>query len=143
MNMALFEAQQAFEEDEVPIGAVIVKDGVVISKAHNLRETLKDPTAHAEILAIRKASEVLDSWRLMDCELYVTIEPCPMCAGALVLSRIKRLIYGAADPKAGACGSVMDIVQNPLLNHRLDVTPGVLEQECSEIIKKYFKMKRA
>jgi len=142
MKLALHEASKAFQEDEVPIGAVIVKEGKIISQAHNMRETLKDPTAHAEIIAIKKASEVLEAWRLIDCELYVTIEPCPMCAGAIVLSRIKRLIYGAPDLKAGACGSVMDIVRNPSLNHRVEVTSGILEQECSSIMKNYFRQKR-
>lgn len=142
MRVALNEASAASEEDEVPIGAVIVRDGIVISKAHNMREGLKDPTAHAEILAIRRACEILDGWRLVDCELYVTIEPCSMCAGAIVQSRIKRLIYGAVNPKAGAVGSVMDILQNPLLNHRVEVISGVLECECSSIMREYFKKKR-
>lgn len=142
MRMALYEALAAYEEDEVPIGAVIVRDGVVISKAHNIREDIKDPTAHAEIVAIRKASQVLGQWRLTGCELYVTIEPCPMCAGAIVQSRIKRLVYGAQDPKAGACGTIMNIVQNPFLNHRVEVTAGILEDECRGIMKDYFKYKR-
>lgn len=142
MKMALEEAVHAFEEDEVPIGAVIIKDGNVISKAHNLRENIKDPTAHAEIIAIRKAAEVLGGWRLMDCDLYVTIEPCPMCAGAIVQARIRKLIFGAPDPKAGACGSVMDVIGNPLLNHRVEVTEGILKDECSRIMKDYFRGKR-
>lgn len=142
MDIALLEASRAFEEGEVPIGAIVVKEGKVISLAHNMREQLGDSTAHAEVLAIRKACEILGGWRLMDCELYVTIEPCPMCAGAIVLSRIKRLIYGASDPKAGACDSIMDIVREPKLNHFVFVTSGVLEDKCSDIMKKFFKQKR-
>jgi Cytosine/adenosine deaminases len=142
MNIALNEASVACLEDEVPIGAVVVRDGEVISSAHNMREGLKDSTAHAEIIAIRKACEVLGAWRLSGCELYVTIEPCAMCAGAIVLSRINRVIYGAPDPKAGACGSVMDVVRNPSLNHRVEVTQGVLEEQCRAIIKDYFRKKR-
>jgi tRNA(adenine34) deaminase len=143
MRAALCEASRAFDEDEVPIGAVVVKDGTIISQAHNMREALNDPTAHAEIIAIRKASEALHSWRLLDCELYVTVEPCAMCAGAIVLSRIKSIIFGTPDPKAGACGSVMDIIRNPALNHRVEVVEGILREECSSIIKEYFRMKRA
>lgn len=142
MKMAIDEARIAYNEDEVPIGAVIIKDGVVISKAHNLREGLKDPTAHAEILAIKGAAKALGGWRLEGCDLYVTIEPCPMCAGAIVLARIRRLIYGAPDPKAGACGSVMDVIANPKLNHKVEVVQGVMIQECSRIIKDYFRSKR-
>ena len=142
MRIALDEAQSAFDEDEVPIGAVVVKNGEIISRAHNLRETLKDATAHAEIIAIRRASKVLGGWRLIDCELFVTIEPCPMCAGAIMQSRLKRLVFGAYDDKAGACGSVMDITGNPLLNHRIEVVSGILEYECSFIMKDYFKQKR-
>lgn len=142
MRMALCEAKAAYDEDEVPIGAVIVMDGIVISKAHNIRENIKDPTAHAEMVAIREASQALRRWRLSDCELYVTIEPCPMCAGAIVQARIKRLIYGAQDPKAGACGTIMNIVQDRFLNHRVEVTAGILEDECSGIMKDYFKYKR-
>ena len=143
MNAALCEASLAQDEDEVPIGAVIVKDGIIISSAHNMRESLKDSTAHAEILAIREACKAVGAWRLTGCEMYVTIEPCAMCAGAIVLSRMDRLIFGAPDPKAGACGSVMDIVRNPLLNHRVEVTGGVLKDKCRDIIKRYFKNKRA
>lgn len=142
MRMALCEARAAYEEDEVPIGAVVIRNGEVVSKAHNLRETINDPTAHAEIVAIREASRILGTWRLTDCELYVTIEPCPMCAGAIVQSRIRRLIYGAQDPKAGACGTIMNIVQNQFLNHRVEVMAGILEDECSAIMKEYFKNKR-
>ena len=142
MKAALVEAAKAFDVDEVPIGALIVKDGIVISSAFNLRETLKDPTAHAEMIAIRRASEVLDRWRLIDCELYVTLEPCSMCAGAMVLSRIKRLIYGAPDPKAGACGSIMDVLSNPALNHKVEVKSGIMKDECSNILKVYFRQKR-
>jgi tRNA(adenine34) deaminase len=142
MKIALDEALKAFEEDEVPIGAVVVREREIIAKAHNLRESLNDPTAHAEIIAIREAAEKLSSWRLIDCNLYVTIEPCPMCAGAIVQSRIKRLIYGAKDPKAGAVDSVMNIVDNPNLNHSVEVTSGILQYECSNIMKEYFRGKR-
>ncbi|EOD00541.1 tRNA adenosine(34) deaminase TadA [Caldisalinibacter kiritimatiensis] len=139
MKLALKEAKKAYNIDEVPIGAVIVKDGKIISTGYNLRESSKDPIAHAEIIAIRKASEVLGGWRLIGCTMYVTIEPCPMCAGAIINSRIDRLVIGAKDPKMGACGSVIDIIQNPKFNHKVDVTWGVLEEECSSIMKNFFK----
>ena len=142
MRLALEEARRAAEGGDVPVGAVVVRDGQVIGRGHNRREQDGDPTAHAEILAIRAASETLGAWRLTGSTLYVTIEPCPMCAGALVLARIDRLVYGAADPKAGAAGSLWNIVQDERLNHRLQVTAGVLEDECREIIQSFFRERR-
>lgn len=142
MEIALEEAKKAKDIGEVPIGAVIVKNGEVIAKAYNKRETLKNPLAHAEILAIDKASKILDSWRLLDCTIYVTIEPCAMCAGAIVNSRIERLVIGAMDPKMGACGSVVDLVRHEKFNHRVEIMSGVLEEECSSIMKDFFKKLR-
>lgn len=142
MREALEEAAAAAALGEVPIGAVIVKDGVIVARAHNLRETAHDATAHAEVLAIRQAGEKLGGWRLSGCTLYVTVEPCPMCAGALVQSRIDHVVYGAVDPKAWADRSLAEIVQNPGLNHRMEVTGGVLAVECSQIIKAFFRARR-
>jgi tRNA(adenine34) deaminase len=142
MQAALREARASAGKDEVPVGCVIVHDGLVIGRGHNQVETLQDATAHAEILAIGAASNALESWRLLDCTLYVTLEPCAMCAGAIVLSRIGRLVYGAADPKAGACGSVLDVIGEPRLNHRVEVTPGVLADECGALLKEFFARKR-
>lgn len=139
MKLALEEAYKAYSTDEVPVGAIIVKEGKIIGRGYNLRETSKDPLAHAEIIAIRQASKEIGGWRLIGCTMYVTIEPCPMCAGAIINSRIDRLVIGARDPKMGACGSVIDITQNPKFNHRVDITWGVLEKECSYIMKKFFK----
>ncbi|KXG75231.1 tRNA adenosine(34) deaminase TadA [Thermotalea metallivorans] len=139
MGEALREAQKAFDLKEVPIGAVVVKDGNIIGRGYNLRETLKDPTAHAEILAIRQASQTLGGWRLYGCDLYVTIEPCPMCAGAILLSRINRLIIGAMDPKGGAAGSLLNIPEDGRFNHHTEVIQGVLEEECSAIMKVFFQ----
>ena len=142
MELALEEAKLAVLEDEVPIGCVIVKDDNVIAKAHNLRETNNDPLGHAETIAIKKASEVLNDWQLVDCELYVTIEPCIMCAGAIIQSRIKKVIYGAPDIKGGAFGSSINVLDAENINHRPEIVKGVLEKECTEIIKNYFKSKR-
>ena len=142
MKIALAEAEKGFKKDEVPVGAVVVADGKVIARAHNLRESLVDPTAHAEILALKKAGKKLGGWRLNKATLYTTLEPCPMCAGAVVHSRAKELVYGADDPKAGACGSIMDVVSSGHLNHRVKVTSGILKKECSEILKKFFKKLR-
>ena len=142
MRFALQEAQKAADIDEVPIGAVIVKDNQIIAKAHNLRETLQDATAHAELLAIRKACEVLGTWRLIGCSLYVTLEPCPMCAGAIILSRVDRVVFGAKDPKGGACGSIVNLPADKRFNHRPEVVEGVLADECGDILKKFFKSKR-
>lgn len=142
MQVALRQAQMAFEQGEVPIGAVIVHNGQVIAAAHNEREQNNDPTAHAEILVIQRAAKVLESWRLMDTTLYVTLEPCPMCAGAIMQSRIKQLVYGAMDIKGGATGSVMNVLDYTLWNHRVDVVAGVLEDECKDILKLFFKKLR-
>ena len=142
MELALEEAKLAAIQDEVPIGCVIVKDDIVIAKAHNLRETNNDPLGHAETLAIKRASEVLNDWQLVDCELYVTIEPCIMCAGAIIQSRIKKVIYGAPDLKGGAFGSSINVLDAQNINHRPEIVKGVLEKECVEIIKNYFKSKR-
>jgi len=142
MGLCLEEAKQAFAEGEVPIGALIVKDGVIVAKAHNRRELDGDPTAHAEILAIRAAAQALGGWRLTGTTMYVTIEPCPMCAGALVWARVSRLVYGAPDLKAGAVHSLMNIVQDERLNHVLEVRAGVREDECSELMREFFRRLR-
>jgi len=142
MREALAEAEKAYAAGEVPIGAVVVREGEIISRAHNRREAEHDATAHAEILAIREAGRRLGGWRLTGCTLYVTIEPCPMCAGALVQSRVEHLVYGAADPKAWADRSLLEIVQNPGLNHRLAVTGGVLAEECGALMKRFFRSRR-
>ena len=143
MRIALDEARVAFNLGEVPIGAVIVaEDGEVLVRAHNLRETAYDATAHAELIAIRVACEKLGRWRLTGCTLYVTIEPCPMCAGAIVNSRLTRVVYGAPDAKAGACESIYNIPGNPNLNHRPDVTAGVMEEACRGIMREFFAMRR-
>jgi tRNA(adenine34) deaminase len=142
MEAALREAEISAEHDEVPVGCVIVQDGIIVGRGHNQVEGLHDATAHAEILAIGAASNTLDSWRLSDCTLYVTLEPCSMCAGAIILARLGRLVYGADDPKAGACGSVLDVIHEPRLNHRLPVTSGVLAGHCGGILKDFFVRKR-
>jgi tRNA(adenine34) deaminase len=143
MREALKEAEKAFEEDEVPVGAVIIHKNKIIAKTHNQVERLKDPTAHAEIIAITQAADYFSCERLDDCILYVTIEPCPMCAGALVWAKIDEIIYGADDPKSGACGTVINIANNEKLNHKIDIRKGVLCQECAQIIKEFFQKKRA
>ncbi|MDD5116374.1 MAG: tRNA adenosine(34) deaminase TadA [Candidatus Omnitrophica bacterium] len=142
MREALREAMEAFDEDEVPVGAVIVHENRIISRGHNQIERLKDPTAHAEMIAITGAANFLGTKWLKDASLYVTIEPCSMCAGAMVLARIKNLYFGALDPKTGASGSVFNIVNNKKLNHRIKVTKGVLEVECGSLLKDFFKKKR-
>ena len=142
MKQALAEAMKAYELDEVPIGCVIVRDEKVIAKGHNLTEQLKDATAHAEMMAITSASAALESRYLTDCTLYVTIEPCPMCAGAIVLSRIPRLVFGAYDIKAGACGTLYNIPEDKRLNHTVQVIPGILDQECASLVQEYFRRKR-
>ena len=139
MKEALIEARKAYMLGEVPIGAVIVKDGQVIARGHNLTETSKDPTAHAEMIVIRAAAKALNGWRLPGCSLYVTVEPCSMCAGAMVWARIENLYIGAMDPKAGACGSVFNIAEEDRLNHRIHVERGILEDECSSIMKEFFR----
>ena len=133
------EAKKAFDIGEVPIGAVIVRDGEILSKGHNLTEFAKDPTAHAELIAIREAASKLGSPRLTGCSMYVTVEPCSMCAGALLWARIEKLYIGTMDKKAGACGSVFDIVDSPKLNHRIVVETGIMEEECVEIIQRFFR----
>ena len=142
MKAALKEACKSFELDEVPVGVVIVKDDKIIARVHNLRETKQDPTGHAEISAIKKASKKLKSWRLIDCTLYVTLEPCSMCAGAIMWSRIKRVVYGAKDIKGGAIGSSFNLFELKGINHKPEVTSGVLENEASAILKDFFKLKR-
>ena len=144
MRQAIFEALKAYEEGEVPIGAVLVdnEDGILICGEHNRIEQLSDATAHAEILTLRKASRKLNRRRLKNCTMYVTIEPCPMCAGALVLSRVERLVYGAADSKFGACESLFNVTNNPALNHQLKITAGVLEEECRQLVQKFFSERR-
>ena len=142
MQHALAEARSAYNEDEVPVGAVVIRDGRIIGRGHNRIEGLQDPTAHAEILAIGAAASAVKSWRLEGASIYVTVEPCSMCAGALVLSRMKRLVFGARDPKTGACGSVLNIVQNARLNHRVEVTEGVLADEASRLLQAFFRQLR-
>ena len=142
MQEALKEAIWAFDEDEVPVGCVIVFRSRIIGKAHNQIITLKDPTAHAEMIAITQAAGFLGNERLLNCSLYVTIEPCSMCAGAMVLARLSSLFYGADDPKTGACGSVINIANNKSLNHRLKITKGILEEDCSLLLREFFKNKR-
>lgn len=138
MRQALVEAKKASEKEEIPVGAVIVYENRIIARAHNQRETLNDPTAHAEMIAITQAAAYLQNWRLSGTTMYVTLEPCAMCAGALVQSRVDTLIYGAVDKKAGACTSVMNLVQEPRFNHRLNVIPDILADECKYILQKFF-----
>ena len=142
MKEALTEAQKAFELGEVPIGAVIVKDEQIIAAGHNLTETTKDPTAHAEMIAIRNAAKVLGGWRLLGCSLYVTAEPCTMCAGAMVWARIENLYIGTMDPKAGACGSVFNVPQETRLNHRIHVETGIMEEQCAQLLRQFFRQLR-
>jgi tRNA(adenine34) deaminase len=142
MAAALDEARAAEVHDDVPVGAVIVQDGQVLAAGHNERERLQDPSAHAELLAIRRASKALGSWRLLDTTLYVTLEPCAMCAGAIVLARVPRVVYGCTDPKAGAAGSVLDVLAEPRLNHRPEVTGGVLAGECAAMLTEFFAARR-
>ncbi len=142
MQLALSEAQQAYEEDEAPIGAVIVHENRVIAAAHDQREQLNDPTAHAEMIAITQAAEALHCWRLEGCTLYVTLEPCPMCAGAIVQARIPTVVYGAADPKAGAVRTLYSLLDDPRLNHRCQIVPGVLADACGRIVTQFFQQQR-
>lgn len=142
MNYAFREAERAFEEGEIPVGCVIVFQNTIIAKAHNQIETLKDPTAHAEIIAITSAAEYLQSKVLAGCSMYVTLEPCVMCAGAIVLSKLENLFFGAYDFKSGACGSVFNVTNNDSLNHRVNVLGGVLDDKCREILKSFFEVKR-
>lgn len=139
MREAIKEAKKAYKKLEVPVGAVIVKNGEIIARAHNLKETKLDTTKHAEILAIQRASKKLQSWRLIDCEMYVTLEPCSMCAGAIINSRIKKLYIGALDSKTGACGSVLNLLEDYKFNHKVEVEKNVMKQECENILKDFFK----
>ncbi|MGO9762606.1 MAG: tRNA adenosine(34) deaminase TadA [Solirubrobacteraceae bacterium] len=142
MRMALREAERALEHDDVPIGAVLVRDGELVAAAHNERELRQDPTAHAEVIALREAARLAGSWRVLDSVLYVTLEPCAMCAGAIVLARVPRVVFGASDPKAGACGSVLDVLGEPRLNHRPEVAGGLLAAECGELLSAFFASRR-
>jgi tRNA(adenine34) deaminase len=142
MRLAIREAVQAPDHDDVPIGAVIVRDGEVIGAGHNERELREDPTAHAEMIAMREAARSLGTWRVLDSVMYVTLEPCAMCAGAIVLARLPRVVFGAADPKAGAAGSVLDVLDSPQLNHRPQVESGLLAEECADLLRAFFAPRR-
>ena len=142
MRLALREAERALVNDDVPIGAVVVHEGEVVAAAPNERELRADPTAHAEVLALREAAAHLGSWRLLDCHLYVTLEPCAMCAGAIVLARVPRVVYGAPDPKAGMAGSVLDVLGEPRLNHRPEVAAGLLADESAQLLREFFASRR-
>lgn len=142
MRMAIDAAHIAEENGDVPIGAVIVYQNQIIGRAYNQREQLTDPTAHAEIIALTQAATFMETWRLHECTIYVTLEPCPMCAGALVLARLDRLVFGCEDPKTGACGSLYDIVRDTRLNHRLEVTSGVLADDCAKVLRDFFARRR-
>lgn len=139
MRIALKEAKKAYDKGEIPVGAIIVKNGEIIAKAHNLKELKNDTTKHAEIIAIQKASKKLNSWRLENCEMYVTLEPCSMCAGALIQSRIEKVYIGTMDYKTGACGSVLNILKDFKFNHIVECENGILQNECEDILKKFFK----
>lgn len=142
MQAAIEEARKAEALREVPIGAVVVRGEEIIGRGHNLRETAKDPLAHAELIAIKEASLTLDAWRLLDCRLYVTLEPCPMCAGAIVQARVPQVIYGTTDPKAGCAGTLMNLLQEERFNHRVDVISGVLQEECAQLLTQFFRKLR-
>jgi len=142
MGEALAEAKKAARAGEVPVGAVLVEGGEIVARGHNLRETWSDPTAHAEVVVLREAARLRGTWRLEGTTIYVTVEPCAMCAGALVLARVGRLVYGVADPKAGAAGTLFNVVQDGRLNHQLEVTSGVLAAESAEVIREFFRTKR-
>jgi tRNA(adenine34) deaminase len=142
MRLALREASRALEHEDVPIGAVIVREGEAIGLGHNEREVRADPTAHAEMIALREAARSLGSWRVLDSVMYITLEPCAMCAGAIVLARVPRVVFGATDPKAGAAGSVLDVLAQPQLNHRPQVEQGLLAGECAELLQRFFASRR-
>ena len=142
MRLALREAERATAHEDVPIGAVIVRDGEVVAATHNERELRQDPTAHAEMIALREAARLAGTWRILDAALYVTLEPCAMCAGAIVLARIARVVYGARDPKAGACGSVLNVLAEPRLNHRPELAAGLMAQESAELLSAFFASRR-
>ena len=143
MRQALREAESALDREDVPVGAVVVHDGHIIGRGYNQREALRDPTAHAEMIALTAAASALGSWRLIGCTLYVTLEPCTMCAGAIVLARVPRLVYGTEDPKAGACGSVYNIVEEGRLNHVVKVERGLMAAECANLLRTFFARQRA
>jgi tRNA(adenine34) deaminase len=143
MREALRMANKALKADEVPVGSVVVREGKIVGRAHNQVELLKDATAHAEMLALTQAEAAVGNWRLTDCDLYVTKEPCAMCAGALVHTRIRRVVFGCADPAAGAAGSVINLLEMPTLNHRCDIASGVLENECASILRDFFRQRRS
>jgi tRNA(adenine34) deaminase len=142
MRLAIREGERALEHDDVPVGAVVVRDGEVLGAAHNERELRADPTAHAEMLALREAARACGQWRLVNCVLYVTLEPCAMCAGAIVLARIPRVVFAASDPKAGAAGSVLDVLAEPRLNHRPEVSGGLLSEPAAELLRAFFSSRR-
>jgi len=142
MRLAIDQAEIARENGDVPVGAVIVHEGRLIAKAYNQRQQLQDPTAHAEIIALTQAAEAVGNWHLHNCTIYVTLEPCAMCAGALVLARMDRLVYGCDDPKTGACGSLYNIVQDERLNHRVEITGGILQDRCSKVLQDFFQKRR-
>lgn len=142
MRLALREAAQALDHDDVPIGAVVVREGEVIGAGHNERELRGDPTAHAEMIALREAARQLGTWRVLDTVMYITLEPCAMCAGAIVLGRVPRVVFGARDPKAGAAGSVLNVLDVPRLNHRPQVESGLLSEECSDLLRAFFAPRR-
>lgn len=139
MKEALKEANKAYIKEEVPVGAIIVKDGNIIAKAHNLKETKKSSICHAEILAIQKACKKLDTWRLINCDMYVTLEPCPMCTGALINSRIRKVYIGTNDKKTGACGSKINLLEDVVFNHKVEIEREIMQQECEQFLKKFFK----
>jgi len=142
MRLALREATRAAEHDDVPIGAIVVREGEVIGAGHNEREVRADPTAHAEMIALREAARALGSWRVLDSAMYVTLEPCAMCAGAIVLARVPRVVFGTPDPKAGAAGSVLNVLEEPRLNHRPQVQSGLLAEECADVLRAFFATRR-
>jgi tRNA(adenine34) deaminase len=142
MRLAIREAARALEHDDVPIGAVVARDGEVIGAGHNERELRQDPTAHAEVIALREAARALGTWRVLDAVMYVTLEPCAMCAGAMVLARVPRVVFGAVDPKAGAAGSIFDVLREPRLNHRPEVAGGLLAAECAQLLTEFFRPRR-
>jgi tRNA(adenine34) deaminase len=142
MRLALREAERALEHDDIPVGAIVVLDGEVVGTGHNEREVRADPTAHAELIALRDAARALGTWRVLETVLYVTLEPCAMCAGAIVLARVPRVVFGASDPKAGAAGSVLDVLGEPRLNHRPQVESGLLADECADLLRSFFASRR-
>lgn len=139
MKSALKEAEKSYDKEEIPVGAVIVKDGKIIARGHNLKETKNDTTNHAEIIAIQKASKKLKSWRLTGCTMYVTLEPCTMCAGALIQARLDKVVIGTMDEKTGACGSVLNVIEDYKFNHKVEIEKGVMERDCKEILQKFFR----